>query len=268
MFVDVHTHLSFRDYDADRDEVMSRLKAAGITMLINPGTTVETSREAIALAQQHDFIYANVGLHPCDVAGITDADFSALEQLSLQPKVVAIGEIGLDYHYPETDKAQEETCFREMLRLARRRDLPVVIHTRDAWADTFKILEEEKSSSLRGVMHCFSGTVEEAQKSIALGFKISIPGIITFKKSSLSEVVAGLSLSDLVTETDAPYLAPMPHRGKRNEPAFVVEVVKKIAAIKNEPLERVAEIIYSNAARMFGIQASSGDAAKPRTGLG
>lgn len=255
MFVDTHAHLSFEDYSQDRSDVIARLQAQHVQLLINPGTSVETSREAIALAEQYDFIYANVGLHPNDVHSVTDEDFQKLEELAKHPKVVAIGEIGLDYHYPDMDPIKQAHCFREMLRLAKRRDLPVVIHTRDAWRDTFRILEEEKSSNLRGMMHCFSGSCDEAQRAIALGFKISIPGIITFKKSHLPEVVAALPLSELLTETDCPYLAPVPHRGKRNEPAFVVEVARKIASVKGVALEQVGEQTYQTACTLFQIPA-------------
>lgn len=253
MFIDAHAHLSFQDYDQDRSEVIARLKASGVSLLLNPGTSVETSREAIALARQHDFIYANVGLHPNDVHSVTDDDFAALDALAADEKVVAIGEIGLDYHYADMDKRKQETCFREMLRLAKRRDLPVIIHTRDAWEDTFKMLEEEKSSHLRGMMHCFSGGIDEARRALKLGFKISIPGIVTFKKSHLPEVVAALSLDEMLTETDCPYLAPTPHRGKRNEPAFVVEVAKKIAAIKNVSPEEVGERTTQAARTLFEL---------------
>ncbi|MDW8466578.1 MAG: TatD family hydrolase [Chloroherpetonaceae bacterium] len=255
MFVDTHAHLSFEDYDQDRDEVMARLKAQGVRLIINPGTSVETSQAAIALAEQCEFIYANVGLHPNDVHPVTDDDFQKLDELAAHPKVVAIGEIGLDYHYPDANPVKQEHCFREMLRLAKRRDLPVVIHTRDAWHDTFRILEEEKSSNLRGMMHCFSGGVEEAERAIALGFKISIPGIVTFKKLNLPEVVAAVPLSEILTETDCPYLAPVPHRGKRNEPAFVVEVAKKIASVKGLAVEQVGEMTYKNACALFQLRA-------------
>ncbi len=253
MFIDAHAHLSFQDYDQDRDEVISRLKANGIALILNPGTSVETSQEAIALAEQYDFIYANVGLHPNDVHEVKDEDFAELAALAKHEKVVAIGEIGLDYHYDDMDKAKQEKCFREMLRIAKEQDLPVIIHTRDAWEDTFRILEEERSSNLRGMMHCFSGGVDEAKRALKLGFKISIPGIVTFKKSHLPEVVAALSLEDMLTETDCPYLAPVPHRGKRNEPAFVVEVAKKIATIKNVSVEEVGARTLQTARDWFEI---------------
>lgn len=253
MFVDAHAHLSFQDYDQDRSEVIARLLASGVSLILNPGTTVETSRDAIALAQQYDFIYANVGLHPNDVHHVTDDEFAALDDLAKDEKVVAIGEIGLDYHYADMDMAKQQRCFREMLRIAKRHDLPVIIHTREAWQDTFKILEEEKASNLRGMMHCFSGGIDEAQRALKLGFKISIPGIVTFKKSHLPEVVAALSLDEMLTETDCPYLAPVPYRGKRNEPAYVVEVAKKIAMIKNVSAEEVGERTMQVAQTLFEL---------------
>jgi TatD DNase family protein len=254
MFTDAHAHLSFPQFDEDRDTIIARLQESQVSILINPGTNVQTSEGAIAIAQALPFVYANVGLHPGDVNHFDMNDLEKLESLSYCEKVVAIGEIGLDYHYPDHNKSIQETCFREMLRMAKRRDLPVVIHTRDAWADTFRILEEEKSSNLRGMMHCFSGGIEEAQRCLKLGFKISIPGTITFKKSTLPEVVSALSLEDLLTETDCPWLAPTPYRGKRNEPAFVVEVAKKIAEIKGVAVEKVAEKVYANLTSLLQLQ--------------
>ncbi|MCS6989924.1 MAG: TatD family hydrolase [Chloroherpetonaceae bacterium] len=256
MFSDAHAHLSYPQYDDDRDEIVKRLQDHRVSLVINPGTDVETSRNAIELAKSLPFVYANVGLHPDDANRFDPSDFDTLESLSHCEKVVAIGEIGLDYHYPDHDKKRQEECFREMLRMAKRRDLPVVIHSRDAWDDTFRILEEEKSSNLRGMMHCFSGGIEEAERCLRLGFKISIPGIVTFKKSNLPDVVAQLSLDDILTETDCPWLAPVPHRGKRNEPAFVVEVAKKIADIKGVSVELVAEKVFRNLVSLMQIQTS------------
>jgi TatD DNase family protein len=256
MFTDSHAHLSFPQFDEDREAVIKRLKNSGVSLLINPGTDVQTSSGAIKMAEELDFVYANVGLHPGDVNTWDESDFTQLEILAKHPKVVAIGEIGLDYHYPDHDKVRQEQCFREMLQMAKRLNLPVVIHTRDAWADTFRILEDEKSSVLRGYMHCFSGGIEEASHSIELGFKISIPGVVTFKKSTLPEVVFVLGLEHLLTETDCPYLAPMPHRGKRNEPAYVVEVANKIASIKGKTVEAVAERVYENLTSLLKIDRS------------
>ncbi|ACF14064.1 hydrolase, TatD family [Chloroherpeton thalassium ATCC 35110] len=254
MFVDAHCHLAFPQFAQDLGDVIDRMKANRVGLLLHPGTGVETSKDAIQFCETSDFAFANVGLHPGDIDEVTDETFLELEQLAKHKKNVAIGEIGLDYHYPNIDKAKQQECFREMLRMAKRLDFPVVIHTRDAWPDTFRILEEEASSGLTGMMHCFSGGVAEAKRCLKLGFKISIPGVVTFKKSLLPEVVEALALSDLLTETDCPYLAPVPYRGKRNEPAYVVEVAKKIAEIKNVPLESVEQTVYENTIKLFRIE--------------
>ncbi|NTU97817.1 MAG: TatD family hydrolase, partial [Chlorobiaceae bacterium] len=222
MFADAHCHLSFPDFDSDRKEVIGRLLEERVAVLIDPGTDAETSRRSIGLAREFDFIFANVGLHPHETNHPNDESvYEELARLALEPKVVAIGEIGLDYHYPGTDRQMQRDAFRRMLRLARDLDLPVVIHCREAWSDMFTILAEESHSGLRGSMHCFSGGIEEAERCIRIGLKLSIPGTVTYKKTNLPDVIRSVSLDDLLTETDAPYLSPVPFRGKRNEPAHV-----------------------------------------------
>lgn len=254
MFVDTHCHLSFPEFDQDRSEVMARMKEAQVSLLIDPGVDVSSSKKSIALAREFDFIYANVGLHPHEATHpIDDTMFAELAALATAPKVVAIGEIGLDYHYPDYNRSAQHDAFREMLKLARSLDMPVVIHCRDAWADTLRILSEESHSAMRGVMHCFSGDREIAQECIKKGFKLSIPGTITYKRSLLPEVVRALSLDDLLTETDAPYLAPVPYRGKRNEPAYVRTVTEAIATIRGISLEEAAAGIAQNAAAIFKL---------------
>ncbi|MBN1928200.1 MAG: TatD family hydrolase [Chlorobiaceae bacterium] len=251
---DIHCHLSFPEFDADRDQVIERLREAGVELLVDPGTCAESSRRSIALAGRYDFIFANVGLHPHEVTGPLSAEmYGELETLARAEKVVGIGEIGLDYHWPDHHPEAQREAFREMLRMAARLDLPVVIHCRDAWPDTLRILSEERTSALRGAMHCFSGDLDLARRCIALGLKLSIPGVVTYKKSILPEVVANVSLDDLLSETDAPYLAPVPMRGKRNEPAFVAHTVQKIADLRPESFEEVTEAIFSNAKRLFNI---------------
>jgi len=252
MFVDTHCHLSFPEFDQDRHEVIARLKEARISLLIDPGIDIATSRKSIALAGEFDFIYANVGLHPHEVRdSVNDIIFEELATLAVLPKVVAIGEIGLDYHYPDYKRTAQHDACREMLRLARSLDLPVVIHCRDAWEDMLNILSEENHSAMRGVMHCFSGDTEIAKACICKGFKLSIPGTVTYKRSSLPEVVRAVSLDDLLTETDAPYLAPVPYRGKRNEPAYVRTVMEAIARIREISLDEAATGIAHNAASIF-----------------
>jgi len=251
---DIHCHLSFPDFDADRDLVIGRLREAGVKLLIDPGTGIGTSRRSIDLAGRYDFIHANVGLHPHDVQSSPSPElFDELASLARSPEVVGIGEIGLDYHWPDHEPEYQQEAFREMLRMAISLDLPVVIHCRDAWPDMLRILSEERSSALRGAMHCFSGDLDMARRCIALGLKISIPGTITYKKSPLPEVVASIGLDDLLSETDAPYLAPVPMRGKKNEPAFIVHTVRKIADNRPEPFEEVTEALVRNATTLFDL---------------
>jgi TatD DNase family protein len=254
MFVDTHCHLSFPDFDQDRNEVVTRLIEEKVSILIDPGTDVPTSRKSIELAGRFDFIFANVGLHPHETnLLLDDSVFDELTRLAVSPKVVAIGEIGLDYHYPGIDPALQQDAFRRMLRIARSLDLPLVIHCRDAWEDMLAILDEEKHSGMRGAMHCFSGDKAIAEKCISLGFKLSIPGTVTYKKSQLPDVIRAVSLGDLLTETDAPYLAPVPYRGKRNEPAYVRFITQAIAEILDIPLEIAAEGIVRNTVELFKL---------------
>lgn len=254
LYADIHSHLSFPEFDGDRDEVIGRLRAANVRYLIDPGTGIVSNRRSIELARQYDFIHANVGLHPHDVrTPLTPETFDQLASQARSEKVVGIGEIGLDYHWPDHEPALQQEAFREMLRLAISLDLPVVIHCRDAWPDMLRILSEERSSGLRGAMHCFSGDLELARRCLDFGLKISIPGTVTYKKSTLPEVVEGVALSDLLSETDAPYLAPVPMRGKKNEPAFVVHSVRKIADLRPEPFEVVAEALLGNAVGLFSL---------------
>ena len=257
MFVDIHCHLSFPEFDQDRKEVIKRLTDEGVGLLIDPGVDVATSKKSIELAGNFDFIYANVGLHPHEATHpVEESVFEELLTLAHSPKVVAIGEIGLDYHYPDYNRSAQQGAFREMLKLARLLDMPVVIHCRDAWEDMLQILSEESHSAMRGVMHCFSGDTIIAEACIRLGFKLSIPGTVTYKRSLLPEVIRSVSLDDLLTETDAPYLAPVPWRGKRNEPGYVRIVTETIAGIREISLERAAEGIARNTVELFRLPTS------------
>ena len=254
MFVDTHCHLSFPEFDHDRQEVIARLTEGNVSVLIDPGINVETSRKSIELAGSVDFIYANVGLHPHEADHPVNKNvYDELATLARSPKVVAIGEIGLDYHYPEYNRSLQHDAFREMLQLAKSLDMPVVIHCRDAWEDMLHILSEESHSAMRGVMHCFSGDTVIADACIRKGFKLSIPGTITYKRSLLPDVVRTVSLDDLLTETDAPYLAPVPYRGKRNEPAYVRIVTESIARIREISLQEAAQGIARNTFEMFRL---------------
>ncbi len=254
MFIDAHCHLSFPEFDKDRDEVIQRLAKNDISLLIDPGTNLMTSKRSIALSSRYSFIFSTVGIHPHDAGEMFDeTSASGIEQLAASPQVVGIGETGLDYHYEGIDREKQICVFRAMLQIAKRMDLPVVIHCRDAWSDTLRVLKDEKASNLRGMMHCFSGDAELAQECIRLGFKISIPGTITYRRSSLPDVVMQTAIGDLLTETDAPWLAPVPFRGKRNEPAHVRIVTEHIATLKEQSPDQTAAIISRTAHDLFAI---------------
>ena len=256
MFVDIHCHLSFPEFDQDREKVIERLIEEQVTLLIDPGINLSTSKKSIELAQEYDFIYANVGLHPHEVSlPVEESMFAELETLAKSPKVVAIGEIGLDYHYPDYNRMAQLDAFRQMLRVARTLDMPVVLHCRDAWDDMLHILTEENHSAMRGVMHCFSGDMVIAKECIRKGFKLSVSGTVTYKKSMLPEVIRTVSLDDLFTETDAPYLAPVPYRGKRNEPAYLPVVTAAIARIREIPILETAKGIAQNTIELFRLSA-------------
>ena len=262
MLIDSHVHLDDPRYDHDRQEVFSRAQEAGVEAFITIGCDLDTSRAAVALAEKHSHVYATVGVHPHEVKHITDSWYEELKQLALHPKVVAYGEIGLDYHYDHSPRDIQRQCFRDQISLARQLALPLVIHTREAPHDTVTILQEEKATSVGGVFHCFSGDAHLAQYAIHQGFYLSFSGIITFRNAAmLREVVQTTPNDRLLIETDAPYLAPVPYRGKRNESAYVKMVAEKLAEIKDGEIswsfEHIAQITTDNARRLFKISPGS-----------
>lgn len=253
MFIDTHAHLQWKDYHGDFDKVLENAAQANVNYILNIGTTLETSQESVRIAEQYPHIYAAVGLHPHDAKDLPANYITRLQTLATHKKVIAIGEIGLDFFYEHSPKEKQIETFEAQLILARMLDLPVSIHCRDAFEDCFTLIQ--KHAFKKGVFHCFTGTWTEAKKAIELGFFISISGIITFKKSvALQDIVKNIDLSYLMIETDAPYLAPEPYRGKRNEPAYVVQTAKKIAELKNVSLEKIGEITSYNARHLFGFK--------------
>jgi len=257
---DSHVHLDTRAFDDDREAVISRARQSGVDLMIEiAGSDVgEGSLDrGIKLAEDFDFIYAAIGLHPHE-ASIFNKDLEQrLITLSSHPKVVAWGEIGLDYHYNYSPPEVQRSVFKRQLEIAANRSLPVIIHTREAEDETIEILSEF-SPSLSGVMHCFTGSTKLAEAALNLGFYISFSGVLTFKNAGeLREIASQAPLDRLLVETDCPYLAPVPHRGKRNEPAFVVETAKEIARLRSVSFETIAEATTSNSQRLFGIQSSS-----------
>ena len=255
MFIDTHCHLEDENFNSDRAEILERAKVAGIEAIINFGSTLQSSIAVAELAKNYSELYAGVGIHPEEIDDFDKNSAAKLVELAADKKVVAIGEIGLDYHW-EKDSARrliQQKIFIEQLDLARQLNLPVCVHDRDAHGDTLKILQTE-AKNLRGVLHCYSGSLETAREVWKLGWFIGVDGPLTFKNSAkLPEVVKAAPRDMILIETDAPYLAPVPFRGKRNEPAYVVEVAKKLAALRNETLEEVAAYTTANAKTLYEI---------------
>ena len=253
--IDTHAHIDGLEFSADFDEILTRAADSGVSTIISVGADIESSRAASKLALAYDQIYCAVGIHPHDAARVNDKCFDIIRQLALEnPKVVAIGEIGLDFYRNHSPRDIQEEVFRRFIRLARQLALPVIIHDRDAHEQVLKILREEKASEVGGVFHCFSGDLPMARECVEMGFLISIPGTVTFPgNESLREVVRGMKTEHLLLETDCPYLAPVPYRGKRNEPGHVRIVAEKVAELKGLSLEDVGRITTLNAKRLFGI---------------
>ncbi|RMH31004.1 MAG: TatD family deoxyribonuclease [Nitrospirae bacterium] len=258
MLVDSHVHLDDPRYHSDLPAVLARAQEAGVHTCITIGCDLATSRAAVELANRYSCIYATVGVHPHEASRIESSWYEELTQLARHPKVVAYGEIGLDYHYDHSPRDVQRQCFREQIRLARRLRLPLVVHTREAQNDTVAILREENAHEIGGVFHCFSGDQHLAEQALDLGFDLSFSGIVTFPNATaLRDIVRMVPDDRLLVETDAPYLTPVPHRGKRNEPAYVRYVAEKIAELRHgdDPgaLARIAHITTENCRRLFKI---------------
>lgn len=254
MLVDSHAHLEMKDFDRDRDRVIARALEAGVGHIITVGTTVPDVEKALQIAEKYSSIYVAMGIHPHEVKDITGGDYDALRGFAKEKKVVAFGEIGLDFYRNHSPRDVQLARFRELLRLGKALRLPIVIHDRDAHSETLRILEEEKNGRWKGVFHCFSGDYAMAQKVIQMGFSLSIPGTVTFKKSATQqEVVRRVPLEKILLETDCPYLAPEPYRGKRNEPAFMRVTAEKVAELRGLTLEDVSRITSLNAKLLFGV---------------
>jgi len=248
--VDTHCHIDSNRYDEDRDKILRDIEE-NLEFAVNIGYDLDSSKRSIELAEKYKFMYAVVGVHPTDIKGYDDKLEKELEKLVTHPKVVAIGEIGLDYHWMKDEKEQQKKIFRRQLELARRVKKPVVIHTRDAIADTLEILKEYKD--IKGILHCYPGSYESALQ-IMDNYYFGIGGVVTFKNSKTTvEAVSKIPLEKLVIETDAPYLTPTPFRGKRNHPIYVEYIAQKIAEIKGVSYDEVVRITTENAKKVYGI---------------
>ena len=270
MFIDSHAHITSEQFDKDRGETLQRAFDAGVEFIVNPGTDLEDCRRAVALAERHPQLYACVGFHPHDAKKASDEGLREIEELSKHPKVVAIGEIGLDFHYDFSPRDVQEDIFKAQIEIAQRRNLPIVIHTRESNDETIRIVEQALSSDSgwrsqlatphsrypapKGVFHCFSGGPVLAWKVINMGFYVSIPGILTFKNAGLAaEVAEQVSAEHLLLETDSPYLAPAPHRGKRNEPSNIPLIAERIASLQHLSAADIARATNYSVYKLFGI---------------
>ncbi|WHY61908.1 TatD family hydrolase [Cytobacillus firmus] len=254
MFFDTHAHLNAEQYNEDLQEVIDRALSEGVSNIVVVGFDRPTIEKAMELTEQYEFIYACVGWHPVDAIDMTEEDLLWIEELSSHPKVVALGEMGLDYYWDKSPKDIQKEVFRKQIRLAKKVKLPIVIHNRDATSDIVEILKEEGAGEVGGIMHCFSGSPEIAQECVDMNFYISLGGPVTFKNAKKPKEVADvIPLEKLLIETDCPYLTPHPHRGKRNEPSYVKLVAEQIAEIKGLSTEEVAQATTENAKKLFGI---------------
>jgi TatD DNase family protein len=251
--IDSHCHIDMPQFESDRDAVVARALEAGVeTMLIVGGVDEEAGhRRALGVADGLG-LPCSAGIHPHEAKLATDALYDEMAGLARERRIVAIGEIGLDFHYDHSPREVQRETFRRQVRLAREVGLPVIIHTREADEETAAILEEERAGEVGGVIHCFTGTAELARRALNLGFFISFSGIVTFPRSTvIQEVARTVPIEKVLIETDAPFLAPPPHRGKRNEPAFVVEVARKVAALRNLSIESLGSAVVANFARFL-----------------
>ncbi|MDQ0300945.1 TatD DNase family protein [Salibacterium salarium] len=254
MLFDTHVHLNIDSFEEDLEETIARAQEAGVESMNVVGFDHETIKKAMQLVEDYDFLYASIGWHPVDAVDMTDNDLKWIEELSAHPKVVAIGETGLDYHWDKSPKEVQKEAFRKQIHLAKKVNLPIIIHDREAHQDIVDILKEENASETGGIMHCFGGDMEIARQCLDMNFHISFGGPVTFKNAKLpKEVAKEIPMDRLLVETDCPFLAPHPNRGKRNEPAYVKLVAEKVAELKEMSLEELAEQTTRNAKKLFHI---------------
>lgn len=254
LLIDTHAHLDSSRFNKDRAEVIKNARDTGVSYIVNIGADLRSSRYSVKLAREYPFIFATVGIHPHDAIGLDANVLAELEKLAGEEKVVAIGEIGLDYYYDHSPRDIQRAAFIDQLVLAKKLNLPIVVHSREAEEDTMNILKEHYAGAGTGILHCFSGSLAMAREALDLGFYLAFGGVVTFKNAGgLLEVLREIPLDRILLETDCPYLTPVPHRGKRNEPAYLPYVAEKIAEIKGVAIEELAEITTANAIRVYNL---------------
>lgn len=253
--VDSHAHVDMSEFDADRTDMLARAQAAGVRNILAIGGAPGALGSSMAFAERYDWIYAAAGIHPHEAKLATSAHYDELVKLARHPKFLALGEIGLDYHYDHSPRDVQQRVFVEQLELARPAECPIVIHCREAWPDCLTLLDQHwRSCGLGGIFHCFSGTLEEARRGVEMGFMVSFAGNATYPKTqNLRDVAATLPLESILIETDSPFLAPQPFRGKRNEPAFVAEVARTLATVRNLAPQEFAAATAENFWRFFRL---------------
>jgi TatD DNase family protein len=256
MLIDSHAHIQGDDYAGEVEAVIGRARQAGVEQIIVVGGAgqMSSNSQAVALAEGHANLYATVGMHPHDAKDVGEDDMRQLKELTRHTRVIAVGETGLDYYYDHSPREVQRRVFAQFIQLAREIDLPIIVHERDAARDAAELLRGEGGESLRGVIHCFTGDDRAARDYLDMGFYLSFSGIITFKKAdALREVVRETPLERIFVETDSPYLTPIPHRGKRNEPAYVRLVAETVAKVKGVSLEEIARLTTQNVRDLFGL---------------
>lgn len=252
---DTHAHYDDEAFDEDRDEILAAVHQAGVEHIVDIACSMETSVKMPDFIRKYDYMYGTVGVHPDDIGGLTASDMDEIRRLSGEDKIIAVGEIGLDYHYDGVDKELQKKWFAAQLELAREINLPISIHSRDAAKDTLDVMKAENAEDIGGVMHCFGYGAEMARAFLDMGYYIGVGGVVTFKNGrKLKEVVEYAPLDRIVLETDCPYLAPVPFRGKRNNSGNLTYVAEEIAVLKGIPVEQVYEITYRNAKEMYRLR--------------
>lgn len=253
MIFDSHAHYDDEQFDADRDAILDEIHKSGIARIVNVASDIESSYKCIELSEKYDWIYASAGIHPEFADTVNDETLAELEGLFKKNKVVALGEIGLDYYYDDVPREVQRDAFRRQLELAVKLDIPVIIHDREAHGDTLSIVQSF-GGKVKGIMHCFSGSREFAEQMLKLGFYISFSGSVTFKNAvKLSEAADFVPDDRILAETDCPYLAPVPNRGKRNSSLFLPDTIRFLANLRSTPYDEMCRITYDNACRVFGI---------------